>query len=122
MNLELNQKQVINQYLINKMNVTDKDFDEKVINAKLPVLIEFQASWCVPCKMMEYVLNELEDEYEGKVLIAKLNIDRYQNTPKKYNLTGVPTFCTFKDGQLIESKIGAQSKKDLIKMINKTFN
>ena len=104
-----------------KLNVYDKDFDKKVINSKIPVLIEFWASWCVPCKMMDYVLNELEDEFDGKIVIAKLNIDRNRKIPQRYDLTGVPTFSTFKDGQLIESCIGAQSKKDLIKMINKVI-
>ncbi len=101
------------------MNVTDKDFNEKIINSPLPVLIEFWASWCVPCKMMDYVLNELEEEFDGKVLIAKLNIDRNRKTPQRYELTGVPTFSIFKDGKLIDSRIGAQSKKDLISMIEK---
>ena len=101
------------------MNVTDKNFEEEVINSDIPILIEFWASWCVPCKTMEYLLNELEEEYDGKIKIAKLNIDRNRKIPKKYDLTGVPTFVTFKDGKIIESKVGAQSKKDLIKMIEK---
>ena len=101
------------------MNVTDKNFEEEVINSDIPILIEFWASWCLPCKTMEYLLNELEEEYDGKIKIAKFNIDRYRIIPKKYELTGVPTFMTFKDGNIIESKIGAQSKKDLIEMIEK---
>ena len=102
------------------MEVTDKNFDEKILKSKIPVLIEFWASWCVPCKMMDYLLHELENEYNGKILIAKLNIDRNHIIPKKYNLSGVPTFIVFKDGQIVDTKIGAQSKKDLIKMIEKT--
>jgi thioredoxin 1 len=101
------------------MNVNDKNFEKEIINSKIPVLIEFWASWCVPCQMIEYVLNELEEEYNGKIKIAKLNVDRNRVTPKKYKLSGVPTFITFKNGDIIESKIGAQSKKNLIKMIEK---
>ena len=112
----------INQYLTHKMEVTDKNFEKEIINSEIPVLIEFWASWCVPCKMVEYVLNDLEDDYDGKIKIAKLNVDRNRMTPKKYTISGVPTFMTFKNGNIIDTKIGAQSKKDLIKMIEKALN
>ena len=117
--LELKKLKDINQYLIHNMNVYDKDFEEQVINSKIPVLVEFWASWCIPCKMIEYVLTELKSEYEAKIKIAKLNVDRNQKIPNKYELTGVPTFMTFKQGKIIETKIGALSKKDLVKMINR---
>ena len=92
-----------------------KRFSEIMGNA---VLLEFWASWCVPCKMMDYILNELEEEYDGKIIIAKLNVDRNRIIPTKYNLTGVPTFMVFKDGKDINSKVGAQSKESLVDMIS----
>lgn len=103
------------------MDVNDKNFDEKVINSKLPVFIEYWASWCVPCQMTDYVLRELEEEFNGKIIIAKLNIDRNRKIPRRYNLTGVPTFMTFKNGKIIDIKIGAQSKKNLVEMIENLF-
>lgn len=99
------------------MEINDKNFEQEIINSKIPVLIEFWASWCVPCKMMDYLLKDLEEEYNGKIIIAKLNIDRNKLIPTKFNLTGVPTFISFKKGKLIESKVGALTKEDLIKMI-----
>jgi len=99
------------------MNVTDKNFEEEILNSKIPVLMEFWASWCIPCKQMDYILMELEDDYDLKIKIAKLNVDRNRITPQKYGLTGVPTFAIFNKGKLIKSKIGAQSKKNLIELI-----
>jgi thioredoxin 1 len=104
------------------MNVFDKNFDEEILKSPLPVLIEFWASWCVPCKMMEYVLMDLEKQYDGKIKIAKLNIDRNRKIPKRYDLTGVPTFMTFKEGEIKEKVIGAQSKKYLNKMIENVID
>ena len=103
------------------MNVTDKTFEKEILQSDKPVLIEFWASWCVPCKMMEYVLLELDDDYDGKIKIAKLNIDRNRKVPRRYDLTGVPTFMTFNGGKAIEKRVGAQSKKDLEKMIEKVI-
>ena len=99
------------------MEITDKTFNQEIIKSEIPVLIEFWASWCVPCKAMEYLLKELDKEYNGKIKITKLNIDRQRNTPKKFGLTGVPTFATFLDGEIKEMVVGAQTKNKLIRMI-----
>jgi thioredoxin 1 len=103
------------------MEVTDKSFEEQVLASDKPVLIEFWASWCVPCKTMDYLLKELELEYAGILKITKLNIDRYRKTPKRYSLGGVPTFATFLNGELQEKRVGAQSKQELINMIERVL-
>ena len=101
------------------IEVTDKNYEQEILKSEVPVLIEFWASWCVPCKTMEYLLKDLDKEYDGKIKIAKLNIDRQRKTPRIYELTGVPTFATFSEGKLREMVVGAQTKKSLIKMIMK---
>ncbi len=103
------------------MEVTDKTFEKEILLSKKPVLIEYWASWCVPCQMMDYVLKELEVDYGDKLKIAKLNIDRNRKTPRKFELTGVPTVMTFKGGHVIETRVGAQSKKNLIQMIERVL-
>ncbi|HEC37235.1 hypothetical protein LCGC14_1222850 [marine sediment metagenome] len=100
------------------MEVNDKNFNEEIIESKIPVLIEFWASWCIPCKTIDYLLKELDEEYNGRIKIAKLNIDRNRITPRNYEVTGIPTFLTFKNGEIKEKIVGAQTKQNLIKLID----
>lgn len=99
--------------------VTDEDFKDKVLDSRDPVLVDFWAPWCAPCRMAEPSLEELSNEYEGKVIIAKINIDEYQGTPGKYNVTSIPTTILFKNGQEIGRQVGFAGKQAFEDLITK---
>ena len=94
-------------------HVTDASFEDDVVKANGAVLVDFWAEWCAPCKMIAPMLNEIADEYQGKVTIAKLNIDESPKTPLRYNVRGIPTLILFKNGQVEGQKVGALRKTDL---------
>ena len=99
-------------------NITDSEFEEKVLKSGTPVLVDFWAPWCGPCRMAEPVLEELSEQYEGKALIMKANIDENQSSASKYSVMSIPTTVLFKDGQEIGRQIGFAGKnifEDLIK-------
>ena len=100
------------------LDVTDKDFEEKVLKSQTPVLVDFWAAWCGPCKMAEPVLEELSDEYKDKLVIMKLNVDDNQGNPGKYSVLSIPTTILYKGGQEVGRQIGfagKQAYEDLIK-------
>ena len=99
-------------------HINDDDFDNHVNNSSLPVLVDYWAEWCGPCKVIAPILDELAKDYEGKVNIAKLNIDNNQNTPAKYGIRGIPTLMLFKNGNVIDTKVGALSKSQLVAFLD----
>jgi len=96
-------------------------FQTEVIESTIPVLVDYWAEWCGPCKMIAPILDELVKEYEGKLKIAKLNIDENQEIPSKYGVRGIPTLMIFKDGNPEATKVGALSKSQLTAFINSTI-
>ncbi|HEX9627448.1 MAG TPA: thioredoxin TrxA [Acidiferrobacterales bacterium] len=98
--------------------VTDASFDDEVLKAPGPVLVDFWAEWCGPCKMIAPVLEEISNEYAGKLKIAKLNIDENPATPPKYGIRGIPTLMLFKNGNVEATKVGAVSKSQLSAFID----
>jgi len=102
----------------NIINVTDTSFEKDVLNSDLPVLVDYWAEWCGPCKMIAPVLEDIADEYKDKIKICKLNIDENDKTPTKYAVRGIPTLMLFKNGNVDATKVGALSKSQLTAFID----
>ena len=98
--------------------VTDGNFDSEVVQSQTPVLVDYWAEWCGPCKMIAPILDDVAKDYAGKLKVAKLNIDDNQETPAKYGIRGIPTLMLFKGGNVEATKVGALSKSQLTAFID----
>ena len=102
----------------NIINVTDASFEQEVLNSDIPVLVDYWAEWCGPCKMIAPVLEDIAEDYAGRVKICKLNIDENDQTPPKFNIRGITTLMLFKNGNVDATKVGALSKSQLTAFVD----
>ncbi|OAD23681.1 thioredoxin 1, partial [Candidatus Thiomargarita nelsonii] len=100
------------------VSVTDDSFTDEVLKSDIPVLVDYWADWCGPCKMIAPILDEIAQEYAGKLKVAKFNVDENTNTPPKYGIRGIPTLILFKEGEVEATKVGALSKSQLTAFID----
>lgn len=99
------------------MKVTSENFEKEVLNSKIPVLVDFYATWCGPCKMMSPIVDEIEKEMQGKVKVCKIDVDETRDLAIKYEIMTIPTFAVFKDGNVVAKTIGLQDKNELIELL-----
>ena len=102
-------------------HISDSTFEQEVLQNDQPVLVDYWAEWCGPCKMIAPILDEIADEYQGKLKITKLNIDDNPATPPKFGIRGIPTLMIFKDGDVAATKVGALSKSQLTAFIDQSI-
>ncbi len=100
------------------IHITDNTFEQEVLQSQTPVLVDYWAEWCGPCKMIAPALDQIASEYAGRLKVAKLNIDENQVTPPRYGIRGIPTLMLFKNGNLEATKVGAVSKAQLAAFID----
>ncbi|MBU3739476.1 MAG: thioredoxin TrxA [Rhodoferax sp.] len=103
-------------------HITDSSFETDVLQSSQPVLVDYWAEWCGPCRMIAPILDEVSTSYEGRLQVAKMNVDENRDIPAKFGIRGIPTLMLFKNGQLAATKVGAMSKAQLTEFINQQIS
>ena len=101
----------------NLLHVTDASFENDVLQSEVPALVDFWAAWCGPCKMIAPLVDEISEEYAGKIKVCKMDVDSNPETPVKFNVRGIPTLLIFKNGNIEATKVGALSKAQLVEFV-----
>lgn len=101
------------------VNVTDSSFEDEILKSAVPTLVDFWAAWCGPCRTVGPIVEELATEYEGRVKVAKINVDDNKETPTRYGVRGIPTLMLFKDGQVVDQIVGAVPKNRIKELLDK---
>jgi thioredoxin 1 len=104
-----------------EMSVTQNEFDEKVLKSQIPVLVDFWAAWCGPCKAIGPSIEQLAEEYDGKAKVFKVDVDSDSDLATQYNVVSIPALVVFKDGKVFEQKVGAMAKKDIAALIDRAL-
>ena len=102
--------------------VTDDNFESEVLKSNLPVLVDFWAEWCGPCRALSPTIDDLANQYSDKLKVCKMNVDENPQTPSQYKIRGIPTLLLFKNGQLEDQIVGAQSKENIVQVIQKLLS
>ena len=108
-------------FSIMALEITDGNFEELVSGSEIPVMLDFWAAWCGPCRMIAPILDEIAGEYADRVKVCKLNVDENQNTPPKYGIRGIPTLMLFRNGNVEATKVGALSKSQLVAFLDSSL-
>ena len=102
-------------------HISDASFDDDVVKSSTPVLVDYWAEWCGPCRMIAPILDEVSKEYQGRLTVTKMNVDENQATPAKFGIRGIPTLMVFKNGAVVGTKVGAVSKSQLTSFIEESI-
>lgn len=100
-----------------KIELYKETFEQEVLQSDIPVLVDFWATWCGPCKMIAPIVKEIADEYDGKILVGKVNVDEEPDLTMQYNVSSIPTLMVFKNGQLVNKSVGYREKDEILKML-----